>query len=251
MPSRGWRPSASTSAASSSSERPIVPPAPAEFSSRSQVVSEQRSSTCSSAGTQRSSPGLEARRRGASRRGRRRRPPRSRRPCRRSRRMVCDALVVDRVVRRREVAEVERVHEHRADARLGAPLAEAREVVRGVLGEAPRARALREELHRVGADLDRAVERLLDPACAVGPEEHAANLASRDERPRPHGAQPDRLPPHRRRAHVPLQLALRARPRRRVPAPDREHRHEPRGGGVGRADPGVARAGSGSTGTAR
>ena len=30
-------------------------------------------------------------------------------------------------------------------------------------------------------------------------------------RPRPHGAEPDRLPPHRRRAHVPLQLAVRAR----------------------------------------
>ena len=39
---------------------------------------------------------------------------------------------------------------------------------------------------------------------------------------------------------VPLQLALRAPRGRRVPAADREHRHEPRGRGVGRADPGVA-----------
>ena len=61
-----------------------------------------------------------------------------------------------------------------------------------------------------------------------------------DDRPRPHGTEPDRLPPHRRGAHVPLQLALRARPGRRVPAADREHRHEPRGGRGGGADRGVA-----------
>ena len=42
--------------ASSSIERPIVPPAPAEFSSRSHVRSEQRSSTSRSAGTQRLTP---------------------------------------------------------------------------------------------------------------------------------------------------------------------------------------------------
>ena len=74
------------------------------------------------------------------------------------------ALAVDRLVRRREVAEVERVHEHGADPGLGSPLAEAREILLGVLGEAPRARALGEELHRVGADLGRPVERALDPA---------------------------------------------------------------------------------------
>ena len=38
------------------------------------------------------------------------------------------------------------------------------EVLLGVLGEPPRARALGEELHGVGADLDRPVERALDPA---------------------------------------------------------------------------------------
>ena len=42
--------------ASSSIERPIVPPAPAEFSSRSQVVSAVRSSARASAGTTRSRP---------------------------------------------------------------------------------------------------------------------------------------------------------------------------------------------------
>ena len=54
------------------------------------------------------------------------------------------------------------------------------------------------------------------------------------------GPEPDRLPPHRRRPDVPLQLAVRAPARRRVPAADREHRHGPRGRRVGRADPGVA-----------
>ena len=40
---------------------------------------------------------------------------------------------------------------------------------------------------------------------------------------------PTGLPPHRRRSHVPLQLAVRAAAGRRVPAADREHGHEPRG----------------------
>ena len=56
------------------------------------------------------------------------------------------------------------MHEHGADPRLGATLAEAGEILLGMLGEAPRARALREQLHGVGADLDRPVERALDPA---------------------------------------------------------------------------------------
>ena len=56
------------------------------------------------------------------------------------------------------------MHEDGADPRLGAPLAEAREILLRMLGEVPRARALREELHGVRADLDRPVERALDPA---------------------------------------------------------------------------------------
>ena len=43
-------------ATSSSSERPIVPPAPAEFSISSHVGPTQRGRICSSAGTTRSSP---------------------------------------------------------------------------------------------------------------------------------------------------------------------------------------------------
>ena len=164
MPSRGWRSSASTMRASSSIERPIVPPAPAEFSSRSQVCSEQRSSTSRRAGTQRFDARFQA---GAEVRAdveddavRLDRDTRHRRSSASS----STALAVDRPVVRRQVAEVERVHEHRADARFRAPFAEAGEILLGVLGEAPRARALREELHRVGADLDRAVERALDPS---------------------------------------------------------------------------------------
>ena len=79
-------------------------------------------------------------------------------------RIVVDALAVDRLVGARQVAEVERVDEHRADARFLAPLAEAGEILFRMLGEAPHARALREELYGVGADLDSAVEGALDPA---------------------------------------------------------------------------------------
>ena len=56
------------------------------------------------------------------------------------------------------------MHEHGADPCLGAPLPEAREILVRMRGEAPRARALGEQLHRVRADLDRPVERALDPA---------------------------------------------------------------------------------------
>src|SRR5581483_10159257 len=57
---------------------------------------------------------------------------------------------------------------------------------------------------------------------------------------RPHGTEPDGLPPHRERPHGALQLAVRAPRGRRVPAADREHGHESRGRRGGRADPGVA-----------
>src|SRR5947207_15205990 len=49
----------------------------------------------------------------------------------------------------------------------------------------------------------------------------------RDERTGPHRALADRDAPHRERPDGALQLALRPPSRRRVPAPDREHRHEP------------------------
>ena len=69
--------------------------------------------------------------------------------------------------------------EHGAEPGLVAALAERGQVGGVVIGEAPGARALDEELDRVGADLDGAVDRLLDAASAVGAEEHAVTLASR------------------------------------------------------------------------
>ncbi len=162
-PSRGWRSSASTRIASSSIERPIVPPAPAEFSSRSHVRSEQRSSTSRSAGHRALDARLQA---GAQVRADVEddpvRPDRAGRVDGRAHRRA--ALAVDRPVLRGEVAEVERVHEHRTELRFLAPLAEAGEVFLRVLGKPPRARALREELHGVCPDLDRPVERALDPS---------------------------------------------------------------------------------------
>jgi hypothetical protein len=56
MPIRGCRSRASTSAASSSIERPIVPPAPAVFSISSHVFSLQLSRQSTRAGTTRRRP---------------------------------------------------------------------------------------------------------------------------------------------------------------------------------------------------
>ena len=154
------------------------PPAPAEFSIRSQVVSEQWSRICFIAGTTRSSPASKPApwceptwkitpsasiaRRGVHRRAHRR-----------------DALLVELVVRAGEVDEVERMDDDRADPELAPPLAERGEVGRVVVGEAPGARALDEELERIGSDLVRALERLLDPAGAVSAEEHGAYATRR------------------------------------------------------------------------
>ena len=60
---------------------------------------------------------------------------------------------------------------------LDAPLAERVEERRVVLREAPHARALREELHRLRPDLLRVVEGALDAARAVGAEDHVTTLA--------------------------------------------------------------------------
>src|SRR5829696_750862 len=74
-----------------------------------------------------------------------------------------DALAVDHLVRRRQVAEVESMDEHRADPALASPLPEPREIFLRMLWISPGARALREELDRVRSDLDRSVEGALDP----------------------------------------------------------------------------------------
>ena len=60
------------------------------------------------------------------------------------------------------------------------------------------------------------------------------------ERPRPHGTEPDGPLAHRRRPHLPVQLALRAQAGRKEPPAHREHGHEPRGGRGRRPHPAVA-----------
>ena len=122
MPSRGWRSSRSTSAASSSSERPIVPPAPAEFSSRSQVGPSQRRQRLLEGRRRPLEPGLEtiAQVRAdveddAVRLDRARR----RRPCSQERGA---RLLPDLLVRGGEVDEVEGVADDRPDPGLGARL---------------------------------------------------------------------------------------------------------------------------------
>src|SRR5262249_38096992 len=86
-----------------------------------------------------------------------------------------DALLVEVVLRAREVDQVERGDRDGADPGPLAPPAKALQAGRVVLGEAPRPRALREQLHRAHPEGVRVVERLLDPAVAVAAEEHAAD----------------------------------------------------------------------------
>ena len=87
-----------------------------------------------------------------------------------------DALLVDRVVRRGEIDEVERVDDDRPDPDLLPSGPKRCEVSRIVLREPPGPWALREELHRVGADGGSVVERALDPTRAVAAEEHGPTL---------------------------------------------------------------------------
>src|SRR5206468_12919899 len=82
------------------------------------------------------------------------------------------------VLRAREVDQVDRVDRDRPDPELLAPGAKGLEVGRVVIGEAPGARALHEELHRVHSELLGSVERLLDPARAVAAKQHAITIAA-------------------------------------------------------------------------
>ena len=177
MPSRGCPSSASKIAASSSTERPIVPPAPAEFSSTSQSRSSVSSRSSRSGGTARFRPFADARAEvraeveddavGADRgcgveRGAHRR----------------DRLLVDLAVGRGEIDEVEGVTDDRLDPDLVAARAEPLDLVLGVRRRPPHPRALREDLHGVAAELLGAVDRLRDPACRrdVCAEQHGWTL---------------------------------------------------------------------------
>src|SRR5437588_1581498 len=84
-----------------------------------------------------------------------------------------DALLVDRVVRRGEIDEVEAVHESR-HAQLLVAVAKRLEVLRVVVRKPPGARALDEQLHDVRVHADRVVERLLNAARAVSAKQHRA-----------------------------------------------------------------------------
>jgi len=80
----------------------------------------------------------------------------------------------------REVDEVERVADDRPDPLLGPPLAEAREILRRMVRRPPGARALREDLHGLGAALDGAVDRRVDPTGSgdVGSSQHRTTIAA-------------------------------------------------------------------------
>jgi hypothetical protein len=75
-----------------------------------------------------------------------------------------DRLLVDRVVRSRQVHEIDRMADHAFDRGLGAALLEPLEVRRVVVRRPPGPRALREDLNRVGAHRLGAVDGGMDPA---------------------------------------------------------------------------------------
>ena len=239
-PSRGCRSSRSTTVASSSIERPIVPPAPAEFSSSSHVRSEQSSSTSRERRHRPLEPGLEA---GAEVRAEVEddavRLDRARRLHRLPHRV--DALAVELVVRAREVDEVDRVHEHRLHARARARARRSPRARRGRASGKRQARGLwTKSWSGVGADRRGPLRRGLDAAARRG--RRTARLYDSEPMsvrvrmaPSPTG-----LLHIGERPHGALQLALRPPPRRRVPAADREHGHVPRGRRGDGADPGVA-----------
>jgi hypothetical protein len=74
----------------------------------------------------------------------------------------------------REVDQVDRVNHHRVDAGFVDRLAERHEVVVGVPGRPPRARALVEDLDRVGIPLHAALDGPIEPAgCGnMDPDQH-------------------------------------------------------------------------------
>src|SRR2546421_4583002 len=163
-----------------------------------------------------------------------------------------DRLLIELVVRARQVDQVEGVTDDAADPGLGAALLETLEVGRVVVRRSPRPGALREDLDAVSVDRFDPVDCGVDAAGGrdMGAELHApdasawrtAGTAVRycDGRPCPLRAEPDRLSAHRQRPYGALQLALCPPRGRRVFAADREHGHEQGSRGGNRADPGVA-----------
>jgi hypothetical protein len=91
----------------------------------------------------------------------------------------CDRLLVDVVLRRGEVDQVEGVTDDGGDPRLGGAFPEALEVRRIVVRRPPRPGALREDLHCVAAQRLGPVDRGVDPAGGgdVTADQHRASLA--------------------------------------------------------------------------
>src|SRR5687767_10863138 len=83
-----------------------------------------------------------------------------------------DRLLVELVVWARDVAEVDRVYENRLDTCFARPRREAGQHLGVVIREAPRPRALDEELERIRADLLGTLRSSLDAARDVAAEEH-------------------------------------------------------------------------------
>ncbi len=164
-PRRGWRSTASESAASSEMERPIVPPAPAAFSMQSQRSSVVSSRSSRSAGSTSATASSKPRPRceptwntTASDADRVRRL--HRRPQRHERVLADDPICA------REIDEVQRVTGDGLDARLPPSRAEPVDLLRCVRRRPPHARALREDLDGVAADLLDTVDRLRDASCS-------------------------------------------------------------------------------------
>ncbi len=168
------RPSRSKITASSSIERPIVAPAPARVLHQQPrrvraAVEHLLHRLRRLARARRPCP-----RRGASRCGRRPRPPRSRSPTSTVLAHRRDRLLVEVVLRVREVDEVERMAQDAVDPGLGSPLLEPLDVLRRMVRRPPHPRALREHLHRIGAHRLGPVDRSVDARLPTRRERRSA-----------------------------------------------------------------------------
>ena len=214
--------------ASSSNERPSVPPAPAVSSRCSGQLSDSSSastitSPARSIAGPTSPPSFSAE------------PGCSTTPCAPSAAPACSAvvsaverLVADLRVLGGAVEQVDGVDQQRVDVESADRLVERGDLLLGVvLARPPRARALVEDLDRPAAALVPRSTALAGPPAGEtwAPISMLARvLACCVQHARPLRPVADRRPAHRRRADGAVQLAARARPRRRAGAAHRGHR---------------------------
>ena len=154
----------------------MVPPAPAEFSSRSHVLAEVRSSARCSAGSGPLQACVEA---GAQVRADVDDNVRVDRASDVESRPEC-SFRLRRELWRREIDQIERMTEDVPDPRLDAPSAEAFDALGLVVRRAPHSGALREDLGGVASDRLGPVDRGVDPARArdMAPVQHRATIAA-------------------------------------------------------------------------